>query len=130
MRFLIAVVIGSFALSACGGGAAPVTGIAADGEDLFARTVLGENAGCVTCHSLKPDVVLVGPSLAAIGREAAGRVAGTTTADYLRQSIVDPDDYVLDGFDPGRMPQDWSEQLSEAEIRALVEYLATLGADE
>lgn len=130
MRLLVGLLVTGIALGACGGGSAPVTGIAADGQELFARTVLGENAGCVTCHSLKPEVVLVGPSLAAIGSTAASRVADITAKDYLRKSIVDPDSYVLDGFDAGRMPQDWSDQLSESEIEALVEYLVTLGADE
>lgn len=116
-------------LTACGGGSSPVTGIAASGEDLFKRTVLADNAGCVTCHSLKDGVVLVGPSLATIGVEAEGRQAGVAAADYLRTSIVAPDDFVLDGFDPGRMPPDWAEQLSESDIEALVEYLLTLGAE-
>lgn len=116
-------------LAACGGDSAPVTGIAASGEDLFNRTVLAENAGCVTCHSLREGVVLVGPSLATIGVEAADRQAGNSAADYLRASIVAPDDFVLEGFDPGRMPQDWAEQLNESDIDALVEYLLTLGAD-
>jgi len=114
---------------ACGDSGPPVTGAAADGQDLFSRTVLGSNAGCITCHSLKPDVVLVGPSLAAIGRDAADRQPGVTGAGYLRKSIIEPDAYVLDGFDPGRMPQDWEEQLTTAEIDALVEYLLTLGAE-
>ncbi len=116
-------------LVACGGDNSPVTGVATSGEDLFKRTVLGENAGCVTCHSLKEGVDLVGPPLAIIGADAGDRQAGVAAADYLRMSIVDPDNFVLDGFDPGRMPPDWAEQLSEADIEALVEYLLTLGAE-
>ena len=124
------VVALALVLTACGDSGPPVTGAAADGQDLFARTVLGSNAGCITCHSLKPDVVLVGPSLAAIGRDAPNRQSGVSAADYLRKSITAPDSFVLDGFDPGRMPQDWDEQLTAAEIDGLVEYLLTLGAEE
>lgn len=129
-RRAAAVVVLAVALAACGDGGPPVTGAAADGEALFTRTVLGSNAGCVTCHSLKPDVVLVGPSLAMIGRDAAGRQPGVAAAEYLRTSITDPDAYVLEGFDAGRMPLDWEEQLSATEIDSLVEYLLTLGAGE
>ena len=126
-----AVVIAiAVSLGACGDGGPPVTGAAADGKDLYERTVLGSNAGCITCHSLKPDVVLVGPSLALIGRDAGGRQPGVSAAEYLRKSMTDPDAYVLEGFDPGRMPQDWEEQLTTAEIDGLVEYLLTLGAEE
>lgn len=125
-RFLVLALM----LAACGGGSAPVTGIAADGQALFEQRVLADNAGCVTCHSLKADVVLVGPSLARIGADAATRQPEVSAADYIRESITDPDSYVLDGFDPGRMPSDWSVQLNESEIAALVEYLITLGAEE
>ena len=124
------VVVCAVALAACGDGGPPVTGAAADGEALFTRTVLGSNAGCITCHSLKPEVVLVGPSLATIGRDAGSRRPGVAAADYLRSSITDPDAYVLEGFDAGRMPQDWEEQLSAAEIDGLVEYLLTRGAGQ
>lgn len=125
MKRLLAITL---VLAACGGGSPALTGTAADGQALFEQKVLGDNAGCVTCHSLRPDVVLVGPSLARIGAEASERRPGVSARDYLRTSITAPDDFVLDGFDPGRMPQDWAEQLSEAEVDALVEYLLTLGA--
>ncbi len=129
IRRTAAVLTIVLAMAACGGDSAPVTGIATSGEDLFGRTVLGENAGCVTCHSLKEGVVLVGPSLASIGADAAGRQEGVSAAEYLRISITDPDEFLLDGFDRGRMPPDWTEQLSQPDIDALVEYLLTLGAE-
>jgi cytochrome c551/c552 len=129
IRRAAALLACSLALASCGGGGTPVTGIAASGSDIFERTVLGDNAGCITCHSLKPEVVLVGPSLATIGADAGSRQAGITAREYLRTSIVAPDEFVLDGFDPGRMPQDWAEQLTDADIDALVEYLLTLGAE-
>lgn len=127
-RMSIAGLALALVVAACGGGD-PVAGSAASGSELFGRTVLGDNAGCVTCHSLKPDVVLVGPSLATIGADSPGRQPGVAGAEYLRASIVTPDEFVADGFEPGRMPPDWNEQLTAAEIDALVEYLLTLGTD-
>ena len=116
-------------LGACGGGGTAPTGPAADGADLFARTVLGDNAGCTTCHSLEPDVVLVGPSLSGIATTAARRVPGQAPAEYIRESILQPDSYVVPGFDAGRMPGDWGDQLSPSEIDNLVSYLMAVGAE-
>jgi mono/diheme cytochrome c family protein len=127
----------ALAVTACGGDSssedtAPDVGsditVVPDGEELFKRTVLANNGGCVACHSLTPDKVLVGPSLADIGVTAADRVAGTSASDYLLESITDPDAFVVEGFDAGRMPDDWTEGLSTGEIAALVDYMLTLGA--
>ena len=115
-------------VGACGGSSPAPTGPAADGADLFARTVLGDNAGCTTCHSLQPEVVLVGPSLSGIATTAARRVPGQAAPDYIRESIVNPDRHVVPGFDAGRMPGDWAGQLSASEIDNLVSYLMTLGS--
>ena len=118
-RILLVVVLS--AVASCGGndGGDP-------GGELFASAVLGGQAGCVTCHSLEPDCVVVGPSLAGVGERAASRVPGQTASEYLRTSIVMPDSYVVQGFDPGRMPSNWADVLTEAEIDALVEYLEGL----
>ena len=117
-------------VAACGGGnepaASPADAPAISGEELFGERILGDNAGCITCHSLDPDTRLVGPSIAGIATRAAGRQPGVSAEDYLRKSIVAPSAYVVDGFDDGRMPADWDEALTAAEIDALVAYLLTL----
>jgi hypothetical protein len=41
----------------------------------------------------------------------------------VRQSIVDPDAEVVQGFQPGVMPSDFGDELSPAELDALVGYL-------
>lgn len=98
-----------------------------DGEELYKRTVLANNGGCITCHSLTPDKVLVGPSLADIGVTAAERIPGTSARDYLRESITDPDAFLVDGFNAGRMPGNWEDGLSSDQIDAIVDYMLTLG---
>lgn len=126
---LAAIVLCSmFSLPACGGGDAigrPIT--ATDGAELFALRALGSQAGCVTCHSLTPDYVIVGPSLAGVADRAESRVAGLDAAGYLRQSIVTPDAYVVDGFESGKMPSILGEILSPQQIDALVDYLLGAG---
>ena len=44
-------------------------------------------------------------------------------ADYVRESIVDPNAEIARGFQPNVMPQDYEDKLSDEELDALVEYL-------
>lgn len=97
-----------------------------DGEALFSERVLEGRPGCITCHSLEPGAGLVGPSLSGLGARAGSTVDGVSAEDYLRESIVDPNAYVVDGYSAGKMPSYWSDVLSEAQIEALVSYLVTL----
>ena len=53
-----------------------------------------------------------------------------TADEYLRQSILDPDAYVVDGFPSGQMLDIYDERLTEADIDALVAYLLTLDQEE
>ena len=61
-----------------------------------------------------------------MGERAATRVPGQSAGEYLRTSIVMPDSHVVEGFAPGRMPSNWAEVLTEAEIDALIDYLEGL----
>ncbi len=95
------------------------------GRDIFEERILGSNPGCITCHSFDPETTLVGPSIAGVAVRAETRVSGQTARQYLRESIVSPSAYLVDGFD-GKMPGDWADVLTEAEIEAVVGYLLTL----
>ncbi len=107
-------------IASCGSSVEDAPG---EGAALFESRVLGGQAGCATCHSLTPDRVLVGPSLAGVGERAGNRVPGLSAEAYLLTSIVEPDAYVVEGFDSGRMPSNWGDVLSDDEIAALVDYL-------
>ena len=124
-RPAVALIALMLALGACGGGGGEG---AADleGEALFAQTTLEGQAGCSTCHSPSPGRVIVGPSLANIGAEAGSRVAGMSAEEYIRESILDPSAYVVEGFPDGQMPSVWGDVLSDAQITALIDYLLTL----
>ena len=105
-------------LSACGGGGDETTDSAAKaGEERFAQTVIGSQAGCITCHSFDEGVVIVGPSMDGIGNRGE---------DYLKESILDPDATLVDGFPAGTMPQVWGEELTSEQVDQLVAYLLTL----
>ncbi len=118
--FITAVLLTSaIFLAACGGGdGSSAGGDAAAGEELFAQTVIGAQAGCITCHSLDEGVVIVGPSVAGVG--------GRLSADELRQSILDPNVVLVDGFPADTMPPVWADELSDEQVDQLVAYLLTL----
>ncbi|RME06604.1 MAG: hydrogenase iron-sulfur subunit, partial [Anaerolineae bacterium] len=97
-----------------------------EGRKLYYETSLGTNAGCRICHSLEPGVVLVGPSFAGIATRAATRIPGMSAEEYLRQSILEPDAYVVEGFPAGQMVQNLGEILTEEQINDLVSFLMTL----
>lgn len=129
MRIVMVILVSSLSvlsLAACSSGSPPSDGGSSEGADLFSSAVLGGQSGCVTCHSLEPDLIVVGPSLSGVGERAETRVSAQSARACLRTSIVDPDAYVVDGFDGGRMPSNWAEVLTETEIDALVDFLEGL----
>lgn len=141
-KTLVVLLLGlvMLALAACGGGGdtaeeptgggedVAAIGDAANGERLFAQATIGANnaPGCITCHSLEPDVVIVGPSQAGLATRAQTRVAGMSAADYIHQSIVEPNAYIVEGFAEGLMYQNYGTDLTEQEINDLVAYTLTL----
>lgn len=139
MRRIVVVMILASALAlvlvACGGSDTAErtsgeagAGDAARGESLYKKTAIGAASapGCITCHSLDEGVTLVGPPHAGIGTAAASRVAGMSAEEFIRQSIIEPDAEVTQGFSPGVMYQNYGSDLSDQEIADLVAFLASL----
>ena len=116
----------SVVLSACGGGGGETDGAAAAGEKLFSQSVIGSQAGCITCHSLDADMVIVGPSMAGIASRAGSSVSGQSAEDYLRDSILNPDAHLVEGFPQGTMPQVWGDELTDEQVDQLIAYMLTL----
>ena len=119
--------IGSFLLAGCGRAAAAKTaGDAEAGKAIFTQTAIGQAPGCATCHAVEPDTVIVGPSLAGIAGRAGQRIPDKTAEAYLRESILTPNAYTVEGFPEGVMYQKFADVLTEDEIDNLVAYLLTL----
>lgn len=78
---------------------------------------------CAVCHTLD-GTTLVGPSLQGISQRAGTRISGLSAEEYLRQSIVDPSAYLVEGFDD-LMNKDYGEKLSEEDINNLIAFLMT-----
>ena len=93
------------------------------GKKLYYETALGNNASCRICHSLQEGVVLVGPSFYGVAERAASRVPGLSAEEYLRQSILEPGAYVVEGFPSGQMPPNLGDILTEQQISDIIAFL-------
>ncbi len=135
---LLLMLLLSLALVACGGGGdepeaggggeTSSVGDAANGERLFNESIIGAASapGCITCHSLEPGVVIVGPSHSDIGTRAETAVPGMSPEDYLRQSIEEPNAHITEGYTEGVMYQNFGEELTNSQINDLVAFMLTL----
>ena len=87
-------------------------GEAASGETIFA------DQGCGNCHGLSEagTTAETGPNL--------DKVLNGRDADFIRESIVDPNAEIAEGYQPDVMPQDYEQKLTDAELDTLVDYLA------
>lgn len=106
----------------------------AQGEALF-RT---SPPSCFSCHSLTPNVVGAGPSLAGMATLAEQRVKdpsykGTATdaKSYIQESIVNPSAFLVPGTtfsanNTSFMPNNFAQTLTPEQIDQLVQYLLTL----
>jgi glucose/arabinose dehydrogenase/cytochrome c553 len=95
------------------------------GEELYRRGT-GDAPACITCHLLDSSKAAVGPSLLNIDEAAGTRVEGLSAEAYIRQSIVDPNAHVVEGYNAGYMYPDYAQHLSDEQIDALVAYVLTL----
>lgn len=88
---------------------------AATSRPIAPGLALMHRAGCTTCHDVKGETRQVGPPLTT--------VAHRLTPEEIRQSILEPDAVVAEGFPPGLMPKDLAENLTAEEIDQLIAYL-------
>jgi mono/diheme cytochrome c family protein len=81
-------------------------------------------AGCGSCHELAKAGTngTTGPSLDDLASAAGQRESGTSPEEYVEESLVEPDAFVVEGFQPGVMPS-FEGRLSERQIQTLVDYL-------
>lgn len=111
-------------LAACGGAGASgepeptISPELAAGKKVFV-------AHCGACHSPTAGTVIVGPSLAGIAGRGAERVDGLDARAYVYSSIMQPSDYLVDGFGD-IMPQDLAKKLTGEELDSVVAYVLSL----
>jgi cytochrome c oxidase subunit 2 len=84
--------------------------------------------GCLACHSLDGTTV-VGPTWLGLFSSQVDLVDGATVnADeaYLRDSILEPNAQIVAGFQPGVMPQNFADILSEDQINQIIAFISSL----
>ncbi len=114
MKQLTTLFIVALVMAACGGDVA-------DADVTRGQRIFAEH--CVACHSVSPEVVIVGPSLSGVATRAAA--GGLDPRDALRRSILTPQAEIVEGFS-NLMPPDFERKLVEADLEALLSYLLTL----
>jgi mono/diheme cytochrome c family protein len=79
-------------------------------------------AGCGACHTLSKANAsgTIGPNLNELAQVAGEQ--GGSPEEFVRESIVDPDAVVADGFQSGVMPA-FEGRLTDEQLQALVRYL-------
>jgi mono/diheme cytochrome c family protein len=83
--------------------------------------------GCIGCHTVAGlSEATTGPVLDGVATRGETRKDGYTAEDYIRESILDPGAYVVEGFDNGLMPVIFGETISEEDLDNLVAFLLTL----
>jgi len=98
------------------------------GEQLFKQDRIGfvQAPGCILCHSLKKGIIAAGPSLYEIGERAIDMQSNMNAKQYIYESIVKPNAYVVEGYRHDLMYPHYANDLEVEEINALVDFLITL----
>ena len=135
MDWLVGCAGCALVLAACGDGQADTTAqTAAVGDPERGRQIWEDGAdtvlsgGCSGCHSLDGSEKVGGaraPTWQGISGLAGDRVPGLSAEEYLRESIVDPAAYIVDGYQADAMPKGFKILLSEEDIDNLVAFLLT-----
>lgn len=94
---------------------------------------------CASCHHIDKDEAFTGPSLIGVARKAARRVPGQVVDVYLRNSIINPNafivpnekdpmgvDHIYSAGGQSLMYQQFTQKLTPQQIDDLVAYLTTL----
>jgi mono/diheme cytochrome c family protein len=86
------------------------------GNAAAGKTVFAGN-GCGGCHTFTPagSKGTIGPDL--------DKVLQGKDAEFIRESIVNPNAEIAQGFQPNVMPQTYGQQLSSKQIADLVAFL-------
>jgi mono/diheme cytochrome c family protein len=110
----VAFTVASFAVNLADEPSAFSRGSPDGGTVLVAR-------GCSGCHVVdRSGGGGVGPNLTNLAARAADRVNGLSAEAYVRQSILDPQAFLVPGFEGLQMP---SISLTEPELDAVVAHL-------
>lgn len=108
-----------------------VTGDPARGEALYngaERTEVNARLGCSGCHLGGAAAPATEIQWAQVDeRLAHPQLQGYTPEQYFVESIVQPNEYIVDGWAGGQMPQNYGEQMTLQDIADIIAYIASYG---
>jgi mono/diheme cytochrome c family protein len=82
--------------------------------------------GCSGCHTIEGvSTGTVGPNLTQIGVVATTRKPSLSAEEYIRESILDPSAYVVEGFPDNVMLKNFKELIDPSQLDDLVAFLLT-----
>lgn len=126
-------------LVAAGAPTPEVPGQGGTGPDAVARQLISSK-GCAACHTIQELPFArgtVGPNLTTLGTVAGTRKPGMSAQDYVRESLLQPNAFVVPGFpSPSPMPPfsvgttSGGTVFTQQELDDLVGYLSRLGTPE
>ena len=85
---------------------------------------------CMGCHTVdEGGMAIVGPNQWELYLRAGERVEGLSAEEYVYRSIIEPSEYIVEGFTDGMMPQTYDVMITPLELYDVVAYLLSLGAE-
>ena len=130
------VVSGEAQAESAGSEQAPTASVTEETKELAIATMT--TVGCNTCHVTPGlpniDSGMLGPDQSNLGTVAGSRREGYTAEEYIRESILSPNEFIVEECPLGQclqvMPQNYGELLKEEELNAMVAYLLSLQLEQ
>lgn len=104
----------------------PIIALVANADATNGELLFNSGVPCSTCHNVDSEDALVGPGFLNLPMRAEARIEDTVAERYLYNSIIAPNDFIVDGF-AGAMPATYPDTYSDEELHDIVAYLMTLG---
>jgi cytochrome c oxidase subunit II len=91
------------------------------------KAVFTGSAGCGTCHTLAAagTTGTVGPNLGT-SLVPSSKKAGMPLKPFIMESILKPNAFIASGYAPNVMPQTFGQTLTQTQVQALVNFLASV----
>lgn len=81
-------------------------------------------SGCTGCHAMEGlSTAAIGPNLSQIATVAATRNPDQSAEEYIRESILNPSSFLVEGFLDNLMPKNFGEIIPTEQLDDLVAYL-------
>jgi len=127
MRPILVFLLISAAMLISGCATADQTPIAniAHGQDLYTHGK-GEAPACLNCHAIEADTYSLGPHMVGVATRVSAEIGDKQTVeDYLRESILHPNDFLVPGY-RNIMYGLYADHLTEQDVDDLIGYILSL----